>query len=128
MGGLPKPRKRTKSSGLMNSALARVSMRGSRPLARPVAFLVLGALVLGCGHPASAKECEEIADRVTKLELQSSPVGRDPDTAKEQLERTRSWVKETQLKSCVGRRITDAAMKCVRAATKAQEITDRCFR
>jgi hypothetical protein len=83
---------------------------------------------LACGHPASEKECEEIADRVTELELASSPVGRDPDTAKEQLERTRSWVKESQLKSCIGRRITDAAMSCVRSAKKAQEITDHCFR
>jgi len=83
---------------------------------------------LGCGHPATEKECQEIADRVTELELQSSPVGRDPDTAKEQLERTRAWVKETQLKACVGRRITDSAMQCVRAAKKAQEITDACFR
>jgi hypothetical protein len=86
------------------------------------------ALALGCGHPATEKECQEIADKVTELELAASPVGRDPETRKEQLERTRSWVKESQLKSCVGRRITDGAMKCVRAATKAQEITDSCFR
>lgn len=86
------------------------------------------ASLLGCGHPATEKECQEIADRVTQLELESSPVGRDPETAKEQLERTRTWVKETQLKSCVGRRITDAAMQCVRAAKTAQEITDSCFR
>jgi hypothetical protein len=120
----------------MNSVLARVSefarLRRDRLLTRPpawtLAFLLLGVLALGCGHPASVKECEEIADRVTELELSSSPVGRDPDTAKEQLERTRSWVKESQLKSCVGRRITDTAMKCVRAAKKAQDITDRCFR
>ena len=89
---------------------------------------MLGALALGCGHPASVKECEEIADRVTELELKSSPVGLDAETAKEQLERTRSWVKESQLKSCVGRRITEKAMQCVRAATRAQEITDHCFR
>ncbi len=86
------------------------------------------AFLLACGHPASEKECQEIADRVTQLELQSSPVGRDPETAKEQLERTRNWVKESQLKSCVGRRITDSAMQCVRAAKSAQEITDACFR
>jgi hypothetical protein len=95
--------------------------------ARMLSLLVLPLLV-GCGHPATEKECQEIADRVTELELASSPVGRDPDTAKDQLERTRSWVKESQLKSCVGRRITDAAMQCVRAAKKAQEITDGCFR
>jgi hypothetical protein len=110
----------------MNSALD--FSLGGRRLARGLGFVLLGALALGCGHPASAKECEEIADRVTQLELKSSIAGRDPDTAKEQLERTRSWVKESQLKSCVGRRITDAAMQCVRAAKQAQEITDRCFR
>ena len=85
-------------------------------------------LALGCGHPATEKECQEIADRVAKLELANSPVGRDPETAKEQLERTRSWVKEGQLNACVGRRITHAAMQCVRAAKKAEEITDTCFR
>jgi hypothetical protein len=86
------------------------------------------AFALGCGHPATERECQEIADRVTELELKASPVGQDPDTAKEQLERTRTWVKESQLKSCVGRRITDKAMECVRNAKKAEEITDSCFR
>jgi hypothetical protein len=90
--------------------------------------LAVVLLLVGCGHPATEKECQEIADRVTELELASSPLGRDSDTAKEQLERTRSWVKESQLKSCVGRRITDRAMQCVRTAKKAQEITDGCFR
>lgn len=119
---MPTRGKRTKSSGLMLSRLS----AGVRP--RPLSFALLGLLLLGCGHPATEKECEEIADRVTELELSSSPIGRDPDTAKEQLERTRSWVKESQLKSCVGRRITDAAMQCVRAAKKSTEITDHCFR
>lgn len=115
----------------MNSAealVSRVSVLGGWRGPVPFACLLLGALALGCGHPATVQECEEIADRVTELELQSSPAGRDPETAKEQLERTRSWVRESQLKSCVGRRITEGAMKCVRAAKKAQEITDNCFR
>ena len=108
---LPKRWKRTKSSGLMNLAFGRkASLR----------WLLLGGLALGCGHPASAQECEELADRVTQLELASSPVGLDAETAKEQLERTRTWVKESQLKSCVGRRITDRAMQCVRATKNAQ--------
>ncbi len=97
-------------------------------LRRFLGFALLGALSGGCGHPATENECQEIADRVTQLELSSSPVGRDPETAKEQLERTRNWVKESQLKSCVGRRITDKAMQCVREAKTAQDITDRCFR
>jgi len=122
MARLPNGGKRTKSSGLMLSRLS------AGPQPRLLPFVLFGLLALGCGHPATEKECEEIADRVTQLELSSSPIGRDPDTAKEQLERTRSWVKESQLKSCVGRRITDAAMQCVRSAKKSTEITDHCFR
>jgi len=110
---------RTKSSGLMSPKAI------SLGLCAAVGLLLSTA---GCGHPATEQECEEIADRVTELELRNSPVGRDPETAKEQLERTRNWVKESQLKSCVGRRITDGAMKCVRSAKNAQEITDSCFR
>ena len=90
--------------------------------------LLLGLAVLGCGHPATEKECQEIAEKVAELELAASPAGQDPDTRKEQLDRTRSWVKETQLPSCVGRRITDSAMRCVRSAKNAKEITDSCFR
>ncbi len=95
--------------------------------AQGLALVALLALV-GCGHPATEKECQEIADKVTELELAASPASQDPDTRQEQLERTRSWVKESQLKTCVGRRITEQAMQCVRAAKKAQEITDTCFR
>lgn len=115
---MPNSGKRTKSFERMYAFRLR---------ALPFACLVAG-LAVACGHPASEKECQEIADRVTQLELSASPAGRDPEAAQEQLERTRNWVKESQLKECVGRRITDAAMKCVRAAKKAEEITDTCFR
>jgi hypothetical protein len=92
-------------------------------------LLLLTCSVVGaCGHRASEKECQEIADRVAQLELSESVAGKDPETVKEQLQKTRSWVKESQLKECVGRRITEAAMSCVRAAKKAEEITDSCFR
>jgi hypothetical protein len=31
-------------------------------------------------------------------------------------------------KKCVGRRITDSAMECVRKATASRQIEDECFR
>ncbi len=98
------------------------------PRTRRLVVLALAGSLWGCGHKASEQECQEIAQRVAELELAASPLGRDPETAKEQLEKTRNWVKESQMKGCLGRRITDGAMQCVRSAKKASEITDSCFR
>lgn len=86
------------------------------------------ALVSACGHPATKKECEEIAERVAVLELKQSPAGQDPATVKEELQKTQTWVRETTLEECVGKRITDRAMACVRQAKTSQEIVDGCFK
>jgi hypothetical protein len=89
---------------------------------------LLALLLSACGHRASAEECQEIAERVAELELAASPFAGDAETKKAQLEKTRAWVKQSQLKDCVGRRITEGAMQCVRSAKTAAEITDTCFR
>jgi hypothetical protein len=99
-----------------------------------IAFVAFSTVVFStlaltaCGHPATQKECEEIAERVTALELEQSGVGKDPETVKAELEKTRTWVRQTTLKDCVGKRITDRAMACVRKADTAQEIVDGCFK
>ena len=71
---------------------------------------------------------EEIAERVAVLELKQSPAGQDPATVKEELQKTQTWVRETTLEECVGKRITDRAMACVRQAKTSQEIVDGCFK
>jgi hypothetical protein len=95
---------------------------------RPLVLLCCAVALTACGHPATQKECEEIAERVALLELKQSAVGQDAATVKEEVAKTRAWARETSLKDCVGKRITDRAMACVREAKEAREIVDGCFK
>jgi hypothetical protein len=86
--------------------------------------------VAGCGHPASEAECEVIVDRIVELELKAQKVTDPGEIAKRRSEslglagdRGRAEV----LKGCVGKRITDRALVCVREADNASEITDHCL-
>jgi len=107
---------------------------GRPPVARPKILLVLAAFFVpwatGCGHPASEAECEVIVDRIVELELKAQKVTDPAEIAKRRSEslgiagdRGRAEV----LQGCVGKRITDRALVCVREADNASEITDRCL-
>lgn len=86
-------------------------------------FLLLSS-VSACGRPATQKECDEIVVRVTELELKARGVaGSDGQEVKE----TKEALQKTTLRDCVGRRISDKAMACVRAAQTAQQLVNECF-
>jgi hypothetical protein len=81
---------------------------------------------LACGRPASEAECNEIVTRTATLEYKaSSKVAGPIDPA--QIETIRARVKDSMMKNCVGKRITQKALRCVRQAKSAEEIQDRCF-
>ena len=91
----------------------------------PYLFVAV-VLVAGCGHPATEKECEEIVVRVAKLELESAKA--NAETVAEEVRIAKESFKKDIGRTCVGRRVTDAAMDCVRKATSAKQIEDECFR
>ena len=96
---------------------------------RLVAFAALAvAPLFGCGHPASEQECQEIVERVSRLELEKTGAGTDAKMIAQQVEATKKSLQTTTLKDCVGKRITGAAMQCVRTAKSSQQIVDDCFR
>ena len=110
------------------------SLIGRPSAARPWLALVLTALLVpwaaGCGHPASEAECETIVNRIVELELKAQKITDPAEIAKRRSEslgvageRGRAEV----LQGCVGKRITDRALVCVREADNASEITDRCL-
>jgi hypothetical protein len=91
-----------------------------------VAGLGLGGLLAcsGCGRPATLSECNEIVTRITELELKArGSAGQSAEMVKETIDALR----KTTLKDCVGRRVNDDAMACVRAAQTAQQIVKECF-
>ncbi len=87
------------------------------------ALIALG----GCGHPATEPECQEILDKVVELELRGQNVN-DPATLELRKKTTREARSKELLPGCVGRKITDQAMACIRGATSYDEIDNRCLR
>lgn len=92
-----------------------------------VVLFGLALWVCGCGHPASVEECEAIVERIARLEIKE----RDRNIAKQELdaevEETKTELRQKTLKRCVGKRITDEALRCVKSATTSQEIIDDCL-
>jgi hypothetical protein len=100
-------------------------MNGRLPL---LGLLLLGTLLPlgGCGHRATVKECEEIVERVARLELERAKVG--PAMLASELKIAKASFQKDMGRRCVGRRVTEEAMRCVRSAKSSQEIEDVCFR
>jgi hypothetical protein len=90
--------------------------------------LLLLTCVLGCGHPATNQECQEIVERITTLELQTAGTFSDAKAVVVQVDETKKALAMNTLKDCVGKRITERAMQCVRAAKSSQQIVDDCFK
>lgn len=100
----------------------------NRSLLRRVSVAIVAAAfgATGCGHPASEAECEEIVERVARLELEKKNPG-NPQAVADEIEATKRSVRESMLKECVGRRITEKAMACVRNAKTSKEVVEDCF-
>jgi hypothetical protein len=90
------------------------------------ALTLLPLIVLGCGHPATERECNEIVERITVLEL--SAVDASAETVAKEVSLAKEAMRRESHKRCVGRRITEKAMACVRTAKSAKQIEEECFR
>jgi hypothetical protein len=84
-----------------------------------------GAGLLGCGHPATKPECDEIFNRSAEIELRLQNVT-DPKVIAERTAAVRAAKGEELIQRCVGKRITEDAMACVRQATTAEQM-DQCL-
>ncbi|MEM9693587.1 MAG: hypothetical protein AAGA56_13655 [Myxococcota bacterium] len=79
---------------------------------------------LGCGHPATREECELILSKNVEFELRSQNVS-DPKVIDERVE-TAMKEKGELLEPCIGTRITDDAVACVRKA-QTTEAFEACL-
>ena len=87
-----------------------------------VAGLVVTSLLAGCGHPASEEECKALFDKSVEVEMRELAKADDVIIAKKKEELRKGF--EPELKACVGKRVTDSSMNCVRKAQTPAELTD----
>jgi hypothetical protein len=87
--------------------------------------LALVCLVPACGRKATAADCQLILDRSVELQMREMEKGDAEAIAKRQ--KIMREELEGEMKDCVGRRITDTMMACVRAATTSAEL-EKCVR
>lgn len=92
---------------------------------RAVPAFVFGALLVGCGHPATRQECDELFAKNAEIELRAQRIT-DPKTVAERTAAARAAEGDAFANRCVGRRITKRALECVRQATTAEQV-DRCL-
>ncbi len=87
------------------------------------------ALVLagtaGCGRHATKADCELIIDRMVEVKLKAKNIT-DPDAISKMQADLRKDA-DTDLQGCVGRRITDSAMACIKTAD-SQDAIIKCLR
>ena len=95
---------------------------------RLICLVCLLPAVVGCGHPASDKECQEIVERIATLELEKAAGTSDAKAVGTQVDETKKALAPNTLKDCVGKRITERAMQCVRSAKTSSQIVDDCFK
>lgn len=88
-------------------------------------ILAAGLGLVGCGRPATEADCQLIIDRNVEVQMHAMKLEDPALIAKKQAD-LRLAMKD-DLKDCVGRRVTDGMMKCVREAKTAEEIT-KCIR
>jgi hypothetical protein len=87
--------------------------------------VTLASALLGCGHPATREECDELFAKNAEIELQTQRVT-DPKVIAERTAAARAADGDAFVGRCIGKRITSRALACVRKATSAEQL-DRCL-
>jgi hypothetical protein len=88
-------------------------------------FVVALLVLAGCGRKATRDDCDVIVDRNVEVQLRAQGT-LDPATIAKRKDEMRSDMKD-RIDQCVGKRVTDAMMTCVKGAETADQI-DKCLR
>lgn len=80
----------------------------------------------GCGRPATEDECRIILRRAAELQLKGR-LDASPEVVKSELDAIEASMKGAMMQKCVGKRITDSALECVKRARTSEQLLDECL-
>lgn len=80
----------------------------------------------GCGRQATVEDCEQIVARIAELELKETDVS-DQVEVKAQIEGAQAAFKDRLMTDCVGRRLRQSSIDCLKKATSADTAVKECF-
>jgi hypothetical protein len=75
-----------------------------------------------CGHKATEADCKLIVDRSIEVQLDAQGIT-DPAVRAKQRETLQKKAGDVDIKGCIGRRVTDGMLECVRRAKTPDEVT-----
>ncbi|HVJ88703.1 MAG TPA: hypothetical protein VM580_02800 [Labilithrix sp.] len=81
--------------------------------------------VAGCGRKATRADCEAVVDKNVEVKLKADGVT-DPPIVQKRKDELRASLKD-DIDKCVGKRVTDGMLLCVKGAETAEQI-DKCLR
>ena len=95
------------------------------PTLRLLTVLGLALLAGACGRPATERECRDILRSAALLELKER-LGNE-QLIEAELKVIEASMEEAMLEKCVGKRITEDKLACIRAAKTSDALFGECF-
>jgi len=81
--------------------------------------------LVGCGRKATRADCELVVDKNVEVKLRADGLT-DPALVDKRKEELRASLRD-DIDKCVGRRVTDGMLACVKGAQTPEQI-DKCLR
>lgn len=85
------------------------------------AFLVAPLLLAACGRVATTEDCKMIYDKNVEVEMRSLEKADDATIERKKGELRAAF--DAELKQCVGKRVTESVLACIRAAKTPDEMS-----
>jgi hypothetical protein len=107
---------------------SRSAARDARLLVSWGALLGLASFLAACGRSATEQDCEQILEKAARLEMEARLGKPDEKLVATEVAETKKSMRDAMMSQCVGKRITDGALECVKNAKTSKELTEDCFR
>ncbi len=87
---------------------------------------IVAVAAVACGRPATEAECEEIVERIARLQLEADGPAR-AETVAAEVEAFKARARERVRAECVGKPMPASVLDCARTATRVEAV-EECFR